>query len=42
MKNVIEAGIFNDLGNSGNVDNFIITKKWWEKKESYRVYNEKI
>ena len=32
VKNAIEAGIFNDLGNGSNVDIFIITKKACEKR----------
>ena len=41
VKNAIEVGIFNDLGNGSNVDIFIITRKGCEKKESYRCYNKK-
>ena len=37
VKNAIEVGIFNDLGNGSNVDIFIITRKGCEKKNHIDV-----
>ena len=41
VKQAIEAGIFHDLGSGSNVDIFIVNRTGCEKKESYRVYNQK-
>jgi 20S proteasome subunit beta 2 len=41
VKDAIEAGIFHDLGSGSNVDVYIVRRTGCEKKESYRVYNEK-
>ncbi len=41
VKDAIEAGIFHDLGSGSNVDINIVRRTGCEKKESYRVYNQK-
>jgi 20S proteasome subunit beta 2 len=41
VKDAIEAGIFHDLGSGSNVDIYIVRRTGCEKKESYRVYNQK-
>ena len=42
VKDAIEAGIFHDLGSGSNVDIFIVRRTGCEKKEDYKVYNQKI
>lgn len=42
VKDAIEAGIFHDLGSGSNVDIYNVTRTGCEKKESYRVYNQKV
>ena len=41
VKDAIEAGIFHDLGSGSNVDIYIVRRTGCDKKESYRVYNQK-
>ena len=42
VKDAIEAGIFHDLGSGSNVDVYIVKRTGCEKKEDYRVYNQKV
>ena len=41
VKDAIEAGIFHDLGSGSNVDIYVVKRTGCEKKEDYRVYNQK-
>jgi len=41
VKDAIEAGIFHDLGSGSNVDIFVVKRTGCDKKEDYRVYNQK-
>jgi 20S proteasome subunit beta 2 len=41
VKDAVEAGIFHDLGSGSNVDIYIVRRTGCEKRESYRVYNQK-
>jgi 20S proteasome subunit beta 2 len=41
VKDAIEAGIFHDLGSGSNVDIYVVKREGCDKKESYRVYNQK-
>ena len=42
VKDAIEAGIFHDLGSGSNVDIFVVKRTGCDKKEDYRVYNQKM
>lgn len=41
VREAIEAGIFHDLGSGSNVDIYVVRRTTCEKKESYRVFNQK-